>query len=122
LYFALNDSFPSGGTSNAWFIHMDNASPSTDNTATAVAVCGKGVKGYKKVVSAPVTNPAGDQTQAFVGCPGSKVPIGGGMQSSSSSPLVTINSSNPTSTGWEGYENNGSLADETIWAWSICPT
>jgi hypothetical protein len=66
-----------------------------------------------------VTNPPGTQTQAIVMCDVG-VPLAGGVGASSSSPLVSVNSSSPTTGGWQAFENNASTQADSIRAWVVC--
>jgi hypothetical protein len=72
------------------------------------------------VVHGPlVSNPPGAQTQAVVMCDAG-VPLAGGVGASSSSPLVSVNSSYPITGGWAAFENNASTQTDSIRAWVVC--
>ena len=113
----LNTTFPDSATS--WSVALNNSGvPST--TASAVAVCGKGVTGWKRVTGTTVTQPDTTQSAATAQCPGFDV-LGGGVHSSSASLVVDVNSSYPNGSNvWVGFENNGSAVTDSIEAYAIC--
>jgi hypothetical protein len=72
------------------------------------------------VISGPlVTNPPLSQTRASVMCD-TGVPVAGRVGVSSSSGLVSVNSSIPITGGWQAFENNASASSESIRAWVMC--
>lgn len=114
----LNTSIP---LTKGWRVDVNNASTS-DETATAYAVCGKKPTGYVQVVGTSVTVPAGAQSSgATVACPtGTKV-FGGGGFSSSGATNVDLNSSGPSGqTAWVAYENNGQSSPNTLTPYAVC--
>lgn len=77
--------------------------------------------------SAPVTVAPGAQDFVEVQCDAGQHPTGGGVYSSSGSPLASLNSSYPDNaggefgnTGWAGYANNESTNPETVRAFVVC--
>jgi hypothetical protein len=77
-----------------------------------------GVSGYQVVQSPPFSNPAGTQTGGVVNCPIGKVPTGGGVVGGGIS--HNVNSSNPTSNGWQAYMNNSGTGTQTFTVFVIC--
>jgi hypothetical protein len=107
--------------SNAWRVDMNNGS--AFSTAYEVyAVCAHKPGGYIVQTGSQVAAPAGQQTLANVTCPAPTVPLGGGVYSSSSSTLVNVNTTIPSTpiNGWETYVNNASPSAATITASVIC--
>src|SRR5262249_61770904 len=102
-------------TPTAHGCHVDeNNAPATSGAVTPFAVCGK-VKGYQ-VVSQEFDVPANSQVAGAALCPAPKVPIGGGIFSSSGSVGVNINSTVPEAPAvneWESWMNNASGLDST---------
>jgi hypothetical protein len=119
----VNSSEPvQSGSTYGWLAVVNNGS-SNDETFSAWAVCSKysiSKTGYQIVYGVPVDNPAGAQTAAFAGCPSGQSVLGGGVDSSSSDVRVNNNSTYPTSTGWQDYENNASGSGETVSSFAIC--
>jgi len=118
-----NSSFPvkSGSGKSAtfsWFVDENNAS-TAPSSVTAYAVCGH-AKGYTFVAGTSVSNPAGAQTEATATCPSGKVPMGGGVFSSSGSVSVNTNTTYPLSSGWAGFENNASTGTATVTTFAVC--
>jgi hypothetical protein len=105
---------------NGWRVDGNNATGS-GTTLTVFAVCANKPAGYTVVFGSSVTNAAGTETPATVACPaGSPFQLGGGGVSSSGSTAVNMNSTLPTSSGWEVFENNASGSDTSISAQAIC--
>jgi hypothetical protein len=92
-----------------------------DDTAYALAVCGK-LKGWSLSLSSGVDNPPGSQSFVGQACPSGSSPTGGGVYSDSGSTAADLNATypNPGFTGWGVYENNGSASDATIYAYALC--
>ena len=93
-----------------------------DDTAYAIAVCGK-LKDWSMTQSATVDNPSGTESLAEQACPTGTVPTGGGVFASSGETSVDINSTLPDpggKIGWGAFENNASVADNTIYAKAPC--
>ena len=119
----LNSSFPvqSGSGSAAiysWRVDMNNNSTLALHVA-AYAVCGN-AKGYGIYSSAPVGLPTGTQNVVLQNCPSPKVPLGGGIFSSSENLTVNINSTFPYATAWSGYENSFSGPNSKITGYVVC--
>lgn len=102
----------------SWVVDQNNASAAA-STVTAYAVCGH-AKGYKLVSTTSVSNPPGTQTGASAICPAGKVPMGGGIFSSSGNVSVNINTAYPVTGGWRAYENNASTGTPTVTPFAIC--
>jgi hypothetical protein len=96
-------------------------------TANAAPVTATVVKpaGYS-IVTATFDLPNGAQTAGFVACPIKKgvrtVPLSGGALIDTGSLQANINTSYPTSGGWEVFANNGSGADSTFIVYAVCVT
>jgi hypothetical protein len=79
--------------------------------------------GYK-IVTATFDLPTGGQTAGFVACPVIKgvreVPLSGGALLDTGSLEANINTSYPTSGGWEVFANNASGADSTFIVYAVC--
>src|SRR3954451_23406721 len=76
----------------------------------AAAVCAPSAsarppRGYTVVHSGLLASPSGTQTRASVACPAGTVPFGGGVETPLNEPL-TINSSFPSSGGWNADVDN----------------
>ena len=79
--------------------------------------------GYTVGSGDAVTARAGEQARADVTCPGKTKPVGGGAANTSTSTLVSINSSYPADNrSWRVYVNNLSDTDTTIAAYAVCVT
>ena len=94
--------------------------PGKSLLAPAAAVAGKAPAGYKLVVSPLLASPAHSQTRGTVDCPAGKVPLGGGVFIVSGDPIVNVNSSFPTLTGWDGDVNNASGAATSFEVLVVC--
>ncbi len=120
----LNSTFPVVISSRyAWRIDVNNLS-GADQSTTATVVCGRGklLGGYVLQDGTPTANPAGQQTNALVTCPGVTVPLGGGILSSGSV-NTGVNLTGPFSapgTGWTTYEDNAGATSDTVTAIAIC--
>jgi hypothetical protein len=112
----INSTLPSG---KSWHVDLNNNTV-PDTTFDVLAICGKRPRGYAIVAGSTVTNPAFEQTIATVTCPAGTVPLSGGAFSASSSPAVNLDSSTPTSNGWDVFENNGRTGDTTLTAVAVC--
>ena len=113
----INSTLPEG---NGWRVDQ-NTNTNFGTGFTVFAICGKKPRGYTVSSSAPVANPAGNQTRAAVNCPAGQVPLSGGGRSNSSSPAVDLNTSAPLPSGWEVFEDNTSgFGDAAITALVIC--
>src|SRR5262249_8635552 len=108
LFTNMNSDTP---TAHGWPVDASNASAPAGGV-NGVAGCGK-VKGYQ-VVSHEFTVAANSQVAGAALCPAPKVPIGGGIFSSSGSVGVNINSTVPEAPAvneWESWMNNASGID-----------
>jgi hypothetical protein len=115
----INTSIP---RANGWRVNMNNAD-FTDTTFTVDAICAKKPRGWTSYVinsGTPVDNPGGADTYAEVACPGTSVPLSGGLESSSNSMFTDLNVTDPTSTTWYGRENNTIGFDSSLTAWVVC--
>jgi hypothetical protein len=96
----------------------------TANAAPARAAVAKPA-GYS-IVTATFDLPTGIQTAGFVACPIKKgvrtVPLSGGALLDTGSLEANINTSYPTSGGWEVFANNASGADSTFIVYAVCVT
>jgi hypothetical protein len=101
-----------------WAVDQNNGSTGAANVRVS-AVCGHAA-GYKEVIAAATAHPARTQTGGTARCPTGKVPLGGGVLSSSTSTLVNVNSSVPVDVGWTVFENNASASAATFTAFVIC--
>jgi hypothetical protein len=104
----------------SWTVAMNNTGGAT-RSFDVFEECVSDDTGERVVEGAPVDNPAFSQTLAFVLCD-TGVPLAGGVSASSTSTLVSVNSSSPITGGWQAYENNASAQDDTIRAWVLCST
>ena len=103
----------------AWSVVENNASDS-DRLIQAFAVCGK-VPGYAVVRGSTSLNPAGSQSAFTVTCPAPKLPVGGGVISSSTSVAVNLNSSlSRVANDWEAFMNNASQFDTVATPIVVC--
>jgi hypothetical protein len=114
----VNSSWP---TAKGWGVRVNNAS-ATAVTFSVYAVCAKRLSGYLQQKSASVSNPAGLQSSASVGCPSGKQLLGGGTLSSSRSTLVNLNSSWPggMTLVWNVDMDNASSATAAFNVYSVC--
>jgi hypothetical protein len=114
----INTSIASGTT--GWRVDMNNAG-GFDSSFTVYAVCGAKPLGYTVVSGTTVTNSAFTENLATVACPStSPVVLGGGGFSGSGSTAVNMNSTLPTSSGWEVFENNNTASATTLFAQVVC--
>jgi hypothetical protein len=94
----------------------------TANAAPATATVAKPA-GYS-IVTATFDLPTGVQSAGFVACPIKKgvreVPLSGGALIDTGSLKANINTSYPTSGGWEVFANNASGADSTFIVYAVC--
>jgi hypothetical protein len=104
-------------TAATWTFAVDNNTGATRHY-TLLDECSL-IPGAHIIHGPLVSNPPGSQTQVTVTCD-TGVPLAGGIGASSSSPLVSVNSSAPIDGGWQAYENNASAQADTIRAWVIC--
>jgi hypothetical protein len=99
-------------------------SVSAATTTPGVATTAKPA-GYS-IVTATFDLPTGGQTAGFVACPIKKgvrtVPLSGGALLDTGSLEANINTSYPTSGGWEVFANNASGADSTFIVYAVCVT
>jgi len=111
----IDSSYPSG---SSWSAAVTNAS----STATQVwAVCANPQPGYTQVASAAIANPTMTQSSGSVGCPSGTRLLGGGASVSSTSSLVSLNSSYPTGTHWNVVVNNADPSTaNTFKAYAVC--
>jgi hypothetical protein len=86
----------------------------------ALAAGARSPKGYEIVRSGSFDAPPGEQVRGSADCLFPLVPLGGGVLVQSSSTLVNVNTTHPTSTGWVVDVNNGSDADTTFVVSVIC--
>src|SRR4051794_5297901 len=92
---SMNSTYPVPGE---WVVNQGNASAG-DTHVTAFAVCGH-VRG-SRLVSRPVSVLSPGLTLGGVTCPGTKVPLGGGAFTSSTSLAVKLYSTFPTNDSWD---------------------
>jgi hypothetical protein len=117
LYASLNTSIPQG---HGWAVDVNTVS-GFDAHFSVYVVCVNAATSYSIVQSAPVTNPAGSVTFASATCPTNRVPIGGGVQSSSFSTAVNIASSFPNQgSNWDADMANRSASSATMTVYAIC--
>ena len=88
------------------------AAPST--TSAAATSKPPLLRHYSTEVSDLVASPDMTQRRAVMNCPIGTVPLGGGVITSSTSTLVSVNSSFPTVSGWAADISNVSGADTTF--------
>jgi hypothetical protein len=88
--------------------------PQTPQVAAAGAP-----RGYTVVSSGPLTAPNGS-SHGEVTCPGTTVPLGGGVFTPSTSTSIAVGSSYPTTTGWAGQLNNVSGAPAVFNVVAVC--
>jgi hypothetical protein len=116
----FNTSIPQN---NGWRVDMDNTS-GADTGFTVYGVCHKKLPGYSISITAPISNPAGQQTTASAPCTNPSATsraIGGGAFSGSGNTSVQMNSSFPDgSNGWTTFEQNFSGAATTVTGYAIC--
>jgi hypothetical protein len=91
-------------TTRGWTARENNASSDGD-TIVAFAICGR-LRGYAAIPGLTVVNPAGFQTFSSASCPAGSAVIGGGINTSSTSEGVDVNSSIVGAGEWDSYENN----------------
>jgi hypothetical protein len=124
LHQTMNSSWPyKVGSTYYWGVYMNNAGTG-DDSFYVLAVCSKysvSKAGYGIVDGTMVSNPAGTQTEASVTCPSGQAVIGGGIEASSAQPAVNINTTDPYSdTSWDNFENNASVAGDSLLPIAIC--
>jgi len=105
-------------TTYAWAVTMDNLTKS-DNTFSAVAICGK-ITGYKFVTGTSQLVPVGAQVEATATCPGTTVPLGGGVHAKTLDLGTSINTSAPVSNQWAAFVGNNTSSAVTITATVTC--
>jgi hypothetical protein len=103
---------------NGWRFEMNNAGP-LDSFLTAYAICGK-VKGHTIVIGPTFVGGPGTQTRVSATCPAPTVPIGGGVQSLSTSLAVNVNSSFLATGAWFADVNNASALGNPETVGVIC--
>jgi hypothetical protein len=117
LFTNLNSDFPDG---RRWRVDENNAS-ATAGGVTAFAVCGH-VRGWQ-LVGEPFSVAANSQAAGGAACPAPKVPLGGGVLSSSTSVGVNINSTVPQAAPfneWAAWMNNASGVDTAAATFVVC--
>jgi hypothetical protein len=125
----INTSSPLGGTSTtAWQAYVNNIFNGAVSV-TVYAVCGAAPNGYALVSSAPIDNPAGNQTtHVVVSCPSGTKVLGGGGALESSDINVNLSSSLPvkvkvdqvTHYEWRIDANNAGTGDNHAVSYAIC--
>jgi hypothetical protein len=104
------------------FAGMVATGATTANAAPATATVAKPA-GYS-IVTASFDLPTGGQTAGFVACPIKNgvrtVPLSGGALLDTGSLEANINTSYPTSGGWEVFANNASGADSSFIVYAVC--
>jgi hypothetical protein len=111
----VNTTFPAA---NGWIVRQNNVS-SKGARFRAVAVCGV-VPGYVAFPGPTLPNPSLTQSFGPVACPVGLSPIGGGLQSGSSSFGVSLNSTVVDGNRWDSYQNNSTAFDTSMTPWIIC--
>jgi hypothetical protein len=89
-------------------------------TATAATAPPAPLTGYRIVQSIQGDATANSQTIGDVTCPGTRVPLGGGLRVSSTSTAVAIKASFPTAHGWSYNVVNASSTDTAFTAFAVC--
>jgi hypothetical protein len=106
------------------FVGMVATGATTANAGSVNATLSKPA-GYS-IATATFDLPSGGQTAGFVACPIKKgvrtVPLSGGALIDTGSLEANINTSYPTSGGWEVFANNASGADSTFIVYAVCVT
>jgi hypothetical protein len=111
----INTSYPAG---KSWIAYVNSGGAST--TFTVSAICVNKPKGYQVVESSAVSNPPGQNGEA-VSCPGSTVPWGGGVDSTSGSVGVNVNSTYPSGPQtWTAYMNNSTGTTAGFFVLAVC--
>jgi hypothetical protein len=113
---SLNGSFP---TPTGWTVDADNAS-ATDTSFFVSLVCGFKPKRYTLSTGLFTALPAGATVSAFASCPSGSLPLGGGSDTSSGSPLASLTGSFPLGPAWQVNEVNGSSADAAVRSLATC--
>jgi hypothetical protein len=114
---SLDSSFP---TPHGWSVDVNNASGAASQF-TVYAVCAKKPKGYVQKESPSVQNPADSVSDTNSFCPKGTVISGGGVVTSSTSTLVSLNSSWPGSElAWSVSFNNFSSTSVTSADFVVC--
>jgi hypothetical protein len=117
---AINSTYPRFSPPG-WRTDLSNDTD-LDTTVTSYAICvSTAVPGDYTWGAIPTDNPPHTQTAESIDC-GSfdKVPISGGVESSSKSPSVTLATSAPVGTKWKIWQNNPTDDDATVKRFAIC--
>ena len=115
----LNSTFPVGGGEGEWRTDVNNPTSGSFTFDTFV-ICAKKPRGYTVAFGSNVENRSLTQTSAFVGCPGTKVPLSGGAISPDGGNAVSVNSLRAEPHGWTVFENNASPIGATLQAKVVC--
>jgi hypothetical protein len=115
----LNGDWPSSTTS--WEIDINNAS-SVNATFNIYEICAKlkATANYTRVVGPTNDNPPGAESNSHAYCPTGLSVLGGGIWSSSPSTAVNLNTINPITGEWNGWENNASGSDAQVVSYATC--
>jgi hypothetical protein len=119
----IDDTFPvnDGHGITSWNVYLSNATGSASNF-TVYAICRPNTVGWSVQQSAIVPEAAGTQMEVSLTCPAGTVPTsgGGGSQIQNGDLAVTMNSSAPSGSGWNTWENNGESTSRDIDAQGVC--
>jgi hypothetical protein len=107
-------------TTTSWHVDVNNSTASP-STFSVWAICRtKAPAHYSRVVAGTVANIAGAQTFVGITCPGSSVPLSGGLMSSAGNFNVNLNESMPSTHGWTNFENNPTAFNFNATGYAIC--
>jgi hypothetical protein len=112
----ISSSFP---FEDGWAAFINNPG-SSPVTFEVTAACARQPKRYTIVTGPVVQNPSGSQSGAFVSCPMGSKPLSGGVEASSDSLSVNMNTSIPDGRSWEALENNSGGDANAIEAVAVC--
>jgi hypothetical protein len=107
-------------TTTSWHVDVNNASVSPGKFSVWAICATKAPAHYSRVVGATEPNLAGSQTLVGITCPGSSVPLSGGVKSSAGNFNVNVNDSLPKTQGWISYENNPTTFNFNATGYAIC--
>jgi len=112
-------------TTSEWEAWVNNSTGSDADFIVAAVCTTKKPSHYALRIGKKTRNPKGTDTEAFVLCKGTSVPLSGGVYSSGSDLRENVNTTAPAATesgqhAWDNYFNNGGNEKNTIQAFAIC--
>jgi hypothetical protein len=105
----------------AWRVAMANADLYSSDF-TVYAVCEPKPAGYSIQIGGEVSNGPYSENEAVVTCPGASVPVGGGgfVSFQDHDAWIGMNTSYPSGSSWDIYENNYENLTRSIAASAVC--